>query len=135
MGFLMRLKNFYGCLRLFEMHYKKQLLSSSLVASKCRVTPIKRKLLIPRLELLSNLILSRLILTVEKCVSRRFKEKSLFHVYMCGLILKSRSHGLKQTLKKEFQTFVQNRVVEIRKNISPENWTHCYIQTKSTLPI
>ena len=30
-----------------------------------------------------------------------------------------------KALHKEFQTFVQNRVVEIRKNISPENWSYC----------
>ena len=30
-----------------------------------------------------------------------------------------------KALNKEFQTFVQNRVVDIRKKISPENWSYC----------
>ena len=30
-----------------------------------------------------------------------------------------------EALHKEFQTFVQNPVVEKRKNISPENWSYC----------
>ena len=33
-----------------------------------------------------------------------------------------------KALHKEFQTFVQNRIVEIRKNISPENWSYCSIK-------
>ena len=40
---------------------------------------------------------------------------------MCGLV----SLAWIKALHKEFQTFVQNRVVEIRKNISPENWSYC----------
>ena len=30
-----------------------------------------------------------------------------------------------KALHKEFRRFFQNRVVEIRKNISPENWSYC----------
>ena len=54
----------YGCCIYLKCITKNNFISSSLVASKSRVAPIKRKLSIPCLELLGNLILSRLILTV-----------------------------------------------------------------------
>ena len=54
----------YRCCISLKWITKNNFISSSLVASKFRIAPIKRKLSIPRLELLGNLILSRLILTV-----------------------------------------------------------------------
>ena len=54
----------YGCCIYLKCITKNNFISSSLVASKSRVAPIERKLSIPCLELLGNLILSRLILTV-----------------------------------------------------------------------
>ena len=55
----------------------------------------------------------------------RFKEKSLFHVYLYEWNDSQVSLAWIKPLHKEFQRFFQNRVVEIRKNISPENWSYC----------
>ena len=92
------------------MRYKKQLYSSSLVASKSRVTPIKRKLSIPRLELLGNLILPRLILTVLNT----FQGQIIISCLHAWTDFKVSLVWIK-ALNKEFQTFDQNRVFEIRK--------------------
>ena len=54
----------YGCCIYLKCITKNSLISSSLICSKSRVAPFKRKLSIPYLELVGNLILSRLILTV-----------------------------------------------------------------------
>ena len=96
----------YGCCIYLKCITENKFISPSLVASKSRVAPIKRKLSIPRLELLRNLILSRLILTVlnasqgEIIISRLYawtdSQVSLARI---------------KALHKEFQTFVQNRVV------------------------
>ena len=77
---------------------------------KSKVAPIKRKLSTPRLELLGNLILSRLILTVLNAFQGEIVISCLYactdsHVSLAWI----------KALHKEFQTFVQNRVVEIRK--------------------
>ena len=54
----------YGCYIYLKCITKNNFISSSLVASKSRISPFKRKLSIPYLELVGNLTLSRLILTV-----------------------------------------------------------------------
>ena len=102
------------------MHYKNNFISSSLVASKSRVAPIKRQLSIPRLELLVNLNLSGLILTVLIAFQGEV-------IISCLIVWTDSKVSLawSKALEKEFQTFVQNRVVGIRRNISPENWSYC----------
>ena len=76
--------------------------------------------MIPRLELLGNLILSRLILTVFNA----FQGEIIISCLYAWTNSKDSLAWIK-ALHKEFQTFVQNRVVAIRKNISPENWSYC----------
>ena len=106
---------------------KSNFISSSLVASKSTVVPIKIKLSIPRLELLGNLILSRLILTVLNT----FQGEILIS-YLYAWTDSQVSLAWIKALHKEFQTFVQNRVVEIRKNILPENWSYCSTKVNSS---
>ena len=60
----------YGCCLYLKCVTKNNFISTSLVASKSRVAPYKNKITIPRLELLGNLILSRLILTVLNSFKR-----------------------------------------------------------------
>ena len=115
----------YGCCIYLKCITKNNFISSSLVASKSKVTPIKSKLSTPRSESLSNLILSRLILTMlnpfqgETIISR-------LHAWTDSIV----SLTWIKALNKEFQTFVQNQVVEIRKNISPENWSYWSTKVK-----
>ena len=54
----------YGCCLYLKCVTKNNFISTSLVASKSRAATYKNKITIPRLELLGNLILSHLILTV-----------------------------------------------------------------------
>ena len=118
----------YGCCIYLKCITKNNFISSSLVASKSRVVPIKIKFSIPRLELLGNLILSRLILTVLNAFQGEFLISCLY-----GWTDSQVSLAWIKALHKEFQTFVQNRVVEIRKSILPENGV--IVQPKLTLPI
>ena len=100
----------YGCCIYFKCITKNNFISSSLVTSKSRVTPITRTLSIPRLELLGNLILSRLIWTVLNAFQGE--------IFISCLQAWTDSKVLLTWIKflhKEFETFVQNRVVEIRK--------------------
>ena len=106
---------------------KSNFISSSLVASKSRVVPIKIKLSISRLELLGNLILSRLILTVLNTFQGEILISRLYAWTDSQVSL-----AWIKALHKEFQTFVQNRVVEIRKNILPENWSYCSTKVNSS---
>ena len=110
----------YRCCIYFKWITKNNFISSSLVASKFRVATIKRKLSIPRLELLGNLILSRLILTVLNAFQGEIIISCLYKWNDSQVSL-----AWIKALHKEFQRFFQNRVVEIRKNISPENWSYC----------
>ena len=109
----MRLKKLMGVT-------KNNSISSSLVASKSRVAPIKRELSSPRLKLLGNLISSRLILTVLNA----FQEEIIISCLYAWTDSKVSLAWIK-AFHKEFQTFVHIRVVEIRKNISAENWSYC----------
>ena len=63
-GFSYASEKAYGCCLYLKCVTKNNFISTYLVASKTRVAPYKNKITIPRLELLGNLILSRLILTV-----------------------------------------------------------------------
>ena len=54
----------------------------------------------------------------------RFKEKSLFHVYKPGLILKSRQRGSK-LCTKNFKPLFKTELLKYAKNISAENWSYC----------
>ena len=99
---------------------KKNFISSSLVASKSRVAPIKKKLSISRLELLGNLILSHLTLNVLNAFQGEIIISCLIAWTDSKVLL-----AWIEVSEKEFQTFVQNRVVEIQKNILPENWIYC----------
>ena len=109
----------YWCCIYLKYITKNNFISSLLVASKCTVAP-KRKLSIPRLELLGNLILSSLILTVLNAFQGEIVISCLYARTDSKVSL-----AWAKTLHKEFKIFVQNGVVEIRKNISPESWSYC----------
>ena len=96
---------------------KNNFISTSLVASKSRVAPYKNKITIPRLELLGNLILSRLILTVFNSLKAEIDISSLYTW--------SDSNVSLAWIKLYNKEFVQNRVVEIPKNVPSEKWNFC----------
>ena len=89
------------------------------VAAKTRVAPIQTQT-IPRLELLSALLLSKLITTVSESLKlalpltqpRCFTDSQVALFWIQGL-------------NKEWKPFVQNRVNEIRQLIPATCWSHC----------
>ena len=93
--------------------------SVQVVTAKTRLAPLKGET-IPRLELMAALLLSRLMnLTVEAL-------KSIIQIdrIFCWLDLQIVLWWL-FAVSKEFQLFVQNRVIKIRKLVTPDKWNYC----------
>lgn len=91
---------------------------SSFVASKTRVAPLK-PLTIPRLELLSAVLLARLMTTVTESFSTRielmeprcFTDSQVTYYWIRGV-------------GKDWKPFVQNRVNEIHKLVPADCWSY-----------
>ena len=110
--------------------------SSNFVAAKTRVAPLAQ-LTIPRLELLSALLLAQLITTVSKRLSTRVELMEP----KCFTVSKIAYFWIKGT-GRDWRPFVQNRVNEIHQLTSPSCWDHCSgkensadIPTRSTTPL
>ena len=93
--------------------------SSSFVASKTRVAPLKT-LTIPRLELLSSSLLARLISNVSEDLSSRVN----LDEPRCYTDSQVTFYWIKGT-GRDWKPFVQNRVQEIRKLVPVNCWSHC----------
>ena len=93
--------------------------SLTLITSKARVAPTQAQT-IPRLELLSALLLARLIAAVSDALSSRLNLRAprCFTDSMVALYWIQGVH-------KEWKQFVQNRVNEIRALVLPDCWSHC----------
>lgn len=112
--------NAYGACVYLKFTLKNGDVYVSLVASKSRVAPLKTVQTIPRLELMGNLILARLVEAVMNAVKDNLTIGQVF----CHTDSKVSLSWVKG-VRKEFQTFVQNRVDEIRRKIAPEKWFYC----------
>lgn len=93
--------------------------SVEFVTAKTRVSPVKAQS-IPRLELLSALLLARLM----NSVLAAFKHEIEFNSLACFTDSKVALCWIRG-LEKEWKPFVQNRVNEIRKLVATECWHHC----------
>ena len=93
--------------------------SVALVMSKSRVAPLSR-LTIPRLELLSCLILARLIVSVKEMLSPMIAVEAI----RCYTDSITSLYWIKGT-SREWKLFVENRVQEIRRLVEPGYWSHC----------
>lgn len=89
------------------------------MGSKTRVAPLETQS-IPRLELLSALILARLITTIIKALEREVQADSI----TCWTDSTVALYWITQ-VEKEWKQFVQNRVREIRALVSAQSWRHC----------
>ena len=89
------------------------------VVAKTRVAPLQPQT-IPRLELLSAFLLSKLIVSTTNSLSPTLKELDV-RCYTDSQVALYWILGV----RKEWKPFVQNRVNVIRKNVSPEQWSHC----------
>ena len=77
-------------------------------------------LTIPRLELLSALLLSRLITTMSSVLKSTLPDLDIEYFTDSTVAL----YWIKGT-SKERRPFVQNRVNEIREKTHPDLWHHC----------
>lgn len=93
--------------------------SAHFVASKTRVSPLTQQT-IPRLELLSCLLLARLTSHVLEAL------QTVIDVKVGSCFTDSRV-ALYWILgeDKQWKQFVRNRVVEIRRLVPVQHWTHC----------
>ena len=89
------------------------------LASKTRVSPLK-PLTIPRLELLSALLLARLMSTITTALE---SELTLSDSY-CFSDSMVAVYWIRGS-EKVWKPFVQNRVSEIRSLLPPNRWDHC----------
>ena len=93
--------------------------SVKFVAAKTRVAPLQQQT-IPRLELLSALLLARLLSTIAESLEFEFTLSSPY-CFTDSMVSLWWIKGSDKTWK----TFVQNRVAEIRRLVPPECWRHC----------
>ena len=90
-----------------------------LVISKARVAPLAKQT-IPRLELLSALVLARLMNVTQKALESVI-EISKIH---CWTDSKVALYWITQQ-EKEWKQYVQSRVEEIRGLVAAAHWSHC----------
>ncbi len=89
------------------------------VASKTRVAPLRTQT-IPRLELLSALLLARLV----RNVTYSLESELPLAQPICFTDSKVALFWI-QGIDKDWKPFVQNRVLEIRKLLPVDCWRHC----------
>ena len=89
------------------------------LASKTRVSPLKTQT-IPRLELLSALLLSRLVTSVTQALEGEL-QLSVPNCFTDSTVTLFWIKGV----EKIWKAFVQNRVSEIRKLLPTGCWAHC----------
>ena len=88
--------------------------SSRLIASKCRVSPVKA-MTIPRLELMGAILSSRLAQNILKVIS---VDRTIFWTDSENVWYWVRNQS------REFKPFVANPIGEIQRTSSPEQWRH-----------
>ena len=90
-----------------------------LLCSKTRIAPVKG-VTIPRLELLSALLLARLVSTARSALEPDIHLDKL----ICFTDSKVALYWIVGE-DKEWKQFIQNRVTEIRSLVPAANWRHC----------
>ena len=110
----------YGCCIYFKFIYSSGKVKVSFVTSKSRIVPLKKHITIPRLELLGNVPLCRLVKSVIGAVKMELEIKNVFCFTDSQVAL-----AWIRNEDKEKKQFVQNRVNEIRRNVPPINWCYC----------
>ena len=89
------------------------------LTSKMRVNPLQPQT-IARLELMSVLLLTRLLVSVKNALESRL----LLSETICYTDSKVALHWIKGA-DKEWKQFVQNRTTEIKTLLPDANWNHC----------
>ena len=86
------------------------------VISKTRVAPLQPQT-IPRLELLSAVLLSRLIVSILSSIGPTLPPQCYTNSQVALYWIRGTS--------KEWKPFVRNRVMEICRNVQPSLWSYC----------
>ena len=89
--------------------------TSQFFASKTRVSPANKEQTIPRLELLSSVLLGRLINSVHKALSQELR----LGTTLCYTDSNVAFYWIRG-VRKEWKQFVQNRVNEVRNLVKLE---------------
>ena len=96
------------------------------VTAKSRAVPLKKSFTIPRLELLGNFILSKLMVTVHDSL---VSEIDISNFY-CWTDLQTSLTWIRAT-NQEIKTFVENWVNTIRILVAPKLWNYCKTDVNS----
>lgn len=110
----------YGAVLYMRTVYEDNSVSTKLLTSKSRIAPLKR-VTIPRLELLSILLLSRLMKKFLSIYPQRLGELYIWSdstIALCWV----------NSDPSKWNSFVSNRVLEIRENVPQVQW--CHINSK-----
>ena len=99
----------YSAVAYLRVTYKNGQVSTQVIAAKTRVCPVK-VLAIPRLELMSSLLLARLVHSVHSALTRRFPISKVLCLTDSATTL-----ACIQSEKKQYKQFVQNRVRKVRE--------------------
>ena len=108
----------YSAVTYLRVTYKNGQVSSQIVAAKIRVSPVK-VLTIPRLELMSSLLLARLVHSVYSALTRKFPISKVLCLTDSAIML-----AWIQNEKKQYKQFVQNPVKEVRELTKTDMWYH-----------
>ena len=98
--------------------YKNGQVSSQIIAAKTRVSYVKVPT-IPRLELMSSLLLVRLVHRIYSALTRRFPISKVLCLTDSAITL-----AWIQNETKQYKQFVQNRVREVRDLTKTDMWYH-----------
>ena len=90
------------------------------IASKTRVSPANKEQTIPRLELLSSVLLARLLNSVEVALRPELQLQKP----ICFTDSRVTLYWIKG-VEKDWKQFARNRVTEICKLVPPAHWNHC----------
>ena len=107
----------YGTASYLRIEYPNGLIECAFVIGKSRNAPIK-SITIPRLELQGALLAARIDSAVRSELEFNF-EKVIFWTDSMIVLNYIRNES------RRFQTYVANRVTEIRELTHPDQWRHC----------
>ena len=108
----------YSAVTYLRVTYKNGQVSTQIIVAKTRVS-LAEVITIPQLELMSRLLLARLVHSVYFALTRRFPISKVLCLNDSGITL-----ARIQNEKKQYKQFVHNRVREVRELNKTDMWQH-----------
>ncbi|XP_057312268.1 uncharacterized protein LOC130653769 [Hydractinia symbiolongicarpus] len=112
----------YGCCVYIRFTYKSGKVKTALLSSKSRIKPLTNTT-IPRIELLGTLVLARLMDVLKKELLNVYNIDNIFYWTDSTI-----AYSWIKNDNKDYKTFVQNRLEEIRKLTASGKW--CLVPLK-----